>query len=324
MTRTSADLFPLPAPNARLRPRSTGGVHLNVEIHTHTHTHTHTPTPTPAPTPTPTIVLIHGWTCSIPFWAPVINTLRHDLRIIAYDQRGHGASDTPGPGHYSVQALVDDLTTVLDAALPPGQKAVLVGHSMGGMTIMAAALRPSILARIQGVLLASTGITELAAAARIFPFAARSPKWGARATRWLLTSKLPLGPVTPVGRSVLKYATLGSQTSKQLATYNAAIVHACHPRPRAAWGHVLDHVELADAVRELDVPTSVLVGTADRLTPPAQARLIAAALPQCEGLTELPGIGHMTPLEAPDAITTLIRDLAAPTITATSDTQAAP
>jgi pimeloyl-ACP methyl ester carboxylesterase len=295
--RRRPDLFPLPEPHTRLRPRSGGGVHLNVEVH--------------GPDAAPTVVLIHGWTCSIPFWAPVISALREDLRVVVYDQRGHGASDVPGQGHYSVQALVDDLTAVLDAALPPGQKAILAGHSMGGMTIMAAALRPSILSRAHSALLTSTGFTELAAAARIFPFAARNPVWGARATRRVMGSRLPLGPVTPVASRMLKYGTLGPQASKQLARYNASVVHACRPRPRAAWGHVLDSIELSDALQHLALPTSVLVGTADRLTPPAQARGIVEALPQCEGLTELPGIGHMTPLEAPDVVVDLIRKLAA-------------
>lgn len=290
------DLFPIPEPRFRLRPRSIGGVHLNVEIH--------------GPDTAPTVVLVHGWTCSIPFWAPVISALRHNLRVVAYDLRGHGASDIPGPGQHSVQALVDDLATVLDATLPPGEneKPILVGHSMGAMTIMAAALQPSIISRTRAALLASTGFTELTATSRIFPFV-RSTKWRTRVTRQVVGSKLPLGPATPLSRSMFKYGTLGSQVSKQLATYNASIIHACTRHERAAWGRVLDHLELGDAVRHLDVPTRVLVGTVDRLTPPVHAHRIVESLPRCEGLTELPGVGHMTPLEAPDVVVDLIRKL---------------
>lgn len=295
--RTRAHLFPPLEPHTRLRPRSAGGIELNVEIH--------------GPDAAPTVVLIHGWTCSIPFWAPVISLLREDLRVVAYDLRGHGASELPSPGQFSVQALVDDLGTVLDASLPTGQQAVLAGHSMGGMTVMAAALCPPILDRARGALLASTGFTELAAAARIFPFAARSPKWGARATRGLMNSRLPLGPVTPLGRSMLKYGTLGPRADKQLARYNAQIIHACDARSRAAWGRVLDSLELGDAISHLAVPTMVLAGTADRLTPPAQALRIAELLPMCEGFTQLAGIGHMTPLEAPDVVADQIRRLVA-------------
>ncbi len=288
-------LFVAPEPRTRLRPRSVGGVHLNVEIH--------------GPDDAPTVVLVHGWTCSIPFWAPVIDELRHDLRVVAYDLRGHGASDSPGQGQHSVQDLVDDLTTVLDATLPAGETAVLVGHSMGGMTVMASALRQSTVNRTRAALLASTGFTDLTATARIFPFAQRASRLRTRATHQTLTSRLPLGPVTPLSRSMLKYSTLGPQASKQLAAYNASIIQACARRERAAWGRVLHRLELADAVRCLDVPTHVLVGTADRLTPPVHAHQIVESLPRCEGLTELPGIGHMTPLEAPEVVASLTRKL---------------
>ncbi|TXS36336.1 alpha/beta fold hydrolase, partial [Streptomyces sp. OR43] len=61
--------------------------------------------------------------------------------------------------------------------------------------------------------------------------------------------------------------------------------------------------------RELRVPTAVIAGTDDRLTPPVHARALAAALPDCLGLTELTGMGHMTPVEAPETVTAKIREL---------------
>jgi pimeloyl-ACP methyl ester carboxylesterase len=72
---------------------------------------------------------------------------------------------------------------------------------------------------------------------------------------------------------------------------------------------VLDLLDLDHGVRELTVPTAVVVGTADRLTPPSQARALCEALPRCTGFTELPGVGHMTPIEAPELVTAKIREL---------------
>lgn len=72
---------------------------------------------------------------------------------------------------------------------------------------------------------------------------------------------------------------------------------------------MLATLDLDAAVRELNVPAEIVVGTADRLTPPVHARALAAALPDCRGVTELPGVGHMTPVEEPDLVTTRIRDL---------------
>jgi pimeloyl-ACP methyl ester carboxylesterase len=89
----------------------------------------------------------------------------------------------------------------------------------------------------------------------------------------------------------------------------ARIVHACPRRVRYSWSQVLDLLDLDHGVRELRVPTEVLVGTADRLTPAVHARALVAALPQCVGVTELPGLGHMTPIEAPELVTARIRGL---------------
>jgi pimeloyl-ACP methyl ester carboxylesterase len=76
-----------------------------------------------------------------------------------------------------------------------------------------------------------------------------------------------------------------------------------------AWAHVLAELDLDAGVREMRLPTTVLAGTADRLTPIVHARALAASLPECVGLVELAGTGHMTPVEAPEAVTAEIRKL---------------
>ena len=287
-----------PAPEARLRAVSGDGTGLNVEVYG------------PAGGSAPTVVLSHGWTCSASSWLPVIRSLRGELRVIAYDQRGHGASDPPGPGGCSTEMLASDLEAVLAAALPAGGTAMLAGHSMGGMTIMAAASRPAVRSRTSAVLLASTGFTRLVADSLIFPFP-RAPRLAETARRLFLSFPGPLGRVSPASRAMFSYMTLGPAASRELEAANAAMIHACHRRSRAAWGRVLAGLDLSDALAYLDVPARVLVGSADRMTPPAGARVLADRLPRCEGVTELPGIGHMTPLEAPGAVAALIRKLAA-------------
>lgn len=287
-----------PEPATRLRATSSDGTGLNVEVHG------------PDGDDVPAVVLIHGWTCSVASWSAVIRSLRGGTRVIAYDQRGHGASGRPGPGGCSTEVLADDLTAVLEAALPAGRPAVLAGHSMGGMTIMAAASRPAVRSRTSGVLLASTGCGQLSAESLIFPFP-RAPRVAETARRLFLTFPGPLGKANPVSRALLKYITLGPATPSELVAFNADMIHACDRRTRAAWGRVLAVLDISDALQHLDVPARVLVGTADRLTPPVHARRLAGQLPRCEGLTELPGVGHMTPLEAPGAMAALIRRLAA-------------
>jgi pimeloyl-ACP methyl ester carboxylesterase len=294
-TGTSGALAP-PEPDRRLMVTSADGIRLAAEVHGSAHR--------------PTVVLSHGWTCSARLWAPVIRELRGDMRVIAYDQRGHGGSDRPLPFGYRADALADDLAAVLDQTVPAGGRAVLAGHSMGGMAIMAAASRPDLLARASGVLLASTACCELVAGSRVVPFARHVPALRA-VMRSAAASELPLGPASLVSRAVLAYVTLGQQASAQVRAANADIIHACNRRARAAWGRVLATLDLTAGARLLDLPVRILVGAADRLTPPVQARRLDELLPCSEGITELAGVGHMTPLEAPQMVAHLIRALAA-------------
>ncbi|MFI1679160.1 alpha/beta fold hydrolase [Streptomyces sp. NPDC020607] len=274
---------------------SADGARIHVEVH--------------GPEGAPAVVLAHGWTCSTAFWAAQIRDLRTDHRVIAYDQRGHGRSVAPAAADgYSTRALADDLEAVLAETLAPGEKAVLVGHSMGGMTIMAAGGRAAVREHAAAVLLCSTGSSALVAEALVVPLL-RAGRARTRITRSVLGSRAPLGPVTPVARRVLKYATMGPGAAPEKVEACARIVHACPRDVRHGWSSVLDALQLDVEVGALKTPTAVIAGTSDRLTPVVHARRIAAALPECLGLTELAGIGHMTPIEAPEAVTERIREL---------------
>lgn len=262
------------------------------------------------PTGAPVVVLAHGWTCSVAFWAAQIRALAPDHRVVAYDQRGHGRTPAPlGPLGYSTKALADDLEAVLDATLEPGEKAVLAGHSMGGMTFMAAADRPAFREHAGAVLLCSTGPSRLVAESTVLPLPASPVR--TRLTGAILGARAPLGPVTPLGKRVLKYGVMGPGATAEQVDACARIVHACPTPVRFGWSRVLDVLDEEEGVRLIEVPTAVLVGTADKLTPAVHARALAEALPRSLGLTELPGLGHMTPIEGPAAVTGLIRELVA-------------
>ncbi|MEU9122932.1 alpha/beta hydrolase [Streptomyces sp. NPDC048506] len=282
-----------PVPRRTMTVTSADGARIHTEIH--------------GAEDAPAVVLAHGWTCSTAFWAPVVRELAADHKVVVYDQRGHGRSPAVRPAGHSTHALADDLVAVLEGALEPGERAVLGGHSMGGMTIMAAAERPQLRARAAAVLLCSTGPSELPAESRVFPF--RSPGARRRAHRLMLRSRAPLGPVSPLTRSALKYATMGAGSTPEQVEACARIVHACPTGVRAHWGRVLDSLELIGGVGRLEMPTAVIAGTADRLTPLVHARRMASVLPDCRGLTELPGRGHMTPIEEPEAVVGRLRAL---------------
>ncbi|MEW2421685.1 alpha/beta hydrolase [Streptomyces nigra] len=280
-----------PVPVRELTVESADGARLHVEVH--------------GPEGAPAVVLAHGWTCSTAFWAAQIRALAVDHRVVAYDQRGHGRS--PAATVCSTDGLADDLEAVLKATLAPGEKAVIAGHSMGGMTVMAAAARPAFREHAAAVLLCSTGASRLVAESTVLPLrAGRLRTW---LTGRLLGSRAPLGPVTAAARAILKYATMGPRSAPEMVEACARIVHACPRTVRHAWSRVLSLLDLGPGIRELTVPVAVVVGTADRLTPPVHARSLAEALPNCVGVTELPGLGHMTPIEAPELVTGKIREL---------------
>ncbi|MET9161689.1 alpha/beta hydrolase [Streptomyces parvulus] len=282
-----------PVPARELTVTAADGARIHVEVH--------------GPERAPAVVLAHGWCCSTAFWAAQIRELAADHRVIAYDQRGHGRS--PANPAYGTEPLADDLEAVLAATLAPGERVVLAGHSMGGMTVMAAATRPAVREHVAAVLLCSTGSSRLVASATVVPLGeGRVRTW---LTRRILGSRAPLGPVTPLARRILKYGTMGPGSGPHMVEACARIVHACPRRVRHGWSQVLDLLDLDHGVRELRMPVEIVVGAADRLTPPSQARALAAALPDCVGLTELEGLGHMTPVEAPELVTGKIRALAA-------------
>ncbi|MGW3283380.1 alpha/beta fold hydrolase [Streptomyces sp. NPDC001002] len=291
LTHVTAGPYAPPAPAREVTAVSADGSRLHVEIH--------------GPEDAPAVVLAHGWTCSTAFWAAQIRDLEVDHRVIAYDQRGHGRS--PASRSCGTDALADDLEAVLKATLAPGQQAVIVGHSMGGMTVMAAAARPAFREHAVAVLLCSTGASRLVAESTVLPIrAGRTRTW---LTKKILGARGPLGPVTPVSRALLKYATMGPGSAPHMVEAVARIVLACPPKARYAWSQVLDLLELDHGVREIGVPTAVLCGTADRLTPPVHTRALVAALPNCVGSTELAGLGHMVPIEAPESVSGRIREL---------------
>ena len=291
LTRVASGPYAPPAPARELTAVSADGARLHVEVH--------------GPEGAPAVVLAHGWTCSTAFWAAQIRALAADHRVIAYDQRGHGRS--PASPACGTEALADDLEAVLAATLAPGEKAVVAGHSMGGMTVMAASGRPRFREHAAAVLLCSTGSSDLVARSTLLPL--KPGRLRTRLTRQILGSRAPLGPVTPLARRILKFGTMGPGSAPHMVEACAHIVHACPRKVRYAWSQVLDLLDLDHGVRELTVPTAVVMGTADRLTPPVHGRSLAAALPDCAGVTELPGVGHMTPVEAPELVTGKIREL---------------
>ncbi|MFB7471900.1 alpha/beta fold hydrolase [Kitasatospora sp. NPDC056184] len=278
-----------PVPADELAVISADGTRLHVEVH--------------GRPGAPTVVLAHGWTCSTHFWAPVIHRLADRYRVVAYDQRGHGRSEIPPSRvRYSTRALAEDLAAVLTRVVPQGERAVLVGHSMGGMTVMAGSARPEVAERTAAAVLVSTGPSDLVDELRVVPGVVRSPGVRRFLHRQILRSRLPLGPVGPLTRAGLGYGIMGASAPAARIEVAVRMVHACPAGVRANWARVLERLDVRAGLARLVAPTSVVVGAEDRLTPPVHAHRMVAALADPQGLLLLPGVGHMAPIERPAEI----------------------
>ncbi|MEV6100579.1 alpha/beta hydrolase [Nocardia sp. NPDC051981] len=247
------------------------------------------------------IVLVHGWTCCLEYWNPQINAFAGEYRVIAYDVRGHGESDE-GTAPLTIDQLADDLADVLDAVLKPGRRAVLVGHSLGGMTIQAWAGRypQRVRRQLLAVLLTNTAAGDLIAETTVVPFFNR----GIARLPFLvgllgLSAPILFPPILPVTwvfrRQIMSLAVVGD-----VAAFGLNIVRSCPARVRGRFGALLSYLDVGRGAAKLTVPTTVIAGSADDMTPPVHSERIVEMLTatgSLDGYRILP-TGHLGNVEA--------------------------
>jgi pimeloyl-ACP methyl ester carboxylesterase len=265
-----------------------------------------------------TVVLAHGWTEQLSLWGPVIRELvAQGVRPVAYDLRGHGRSGPAVDADYSLERFGEDLEAVLAAATPAGERATVVGHSLGAMSIAAWAEHHEVRARARAAAMVNTGLGDLLSGHLLFGELAKRLS-SLVSPRIFLGSKARLPTFSsPLQHALIRYVAFGpTATTGQVAFYERMLV-SCPPDVRAAAGLAISDMDLWEAVSRLTVPTLVITGELDRLTPPSHGRRIAETLPDPAGLLELPQTGHMSPLERP-------QELAAALIQLVSDTAPVP
>lgn len=260
----------------------------------------------------PTLVLVHGWTEALQYWIYQIRELSSEFRIVAYDLRGHGRSGRPPSGDYAMARFGEDVEAVLDATVPAGERAIVAGHSLGGMSIAAWAEHHDVAARASGAALLFTGISGLVAGQLLIHTPRFAQALSEPIARYgFFGPRVPLPRIsTPISYAVIRYAAFGPDSSPAQVAFYERMVMACPPDVRAGAGIAMQEMDLEHVLPDLNVPTLVMAGELDRLTPPSHARRIAAELPNLQALIELPGTGHMGPLERPAEVAGALRALA--------------
>lgn len=279
------------------------------------------------PEAAPTIVLAHGWTEALRIWVHQISALaRADFRVVAYDLRGHGRSSKSPTADYTIGAFGNDVQSVLRACVPEGERALLVGHSLGAMSVASWAQRHPVSERVRGVVLVCTGFVDLLTEHMIFRPPGIPPALFRRISGWVLGAPGTIPPVSPpLLDAVIRYVAFGPTAAPAQIAFYARMLRDCPPDVRRGAAVAMSTMNVMGGLTELTVPTLVVAGSHDRLTPPAHARRIVAALPQPVGVVELPLSGHMAPLERPQEVTDCVRDLAArATAAAAADRDAVP
>jgi pimeloyl-ACP methyl ester carboxylesterase len=253
-----------------------------------------------------TVVFVHGYALNMGSWHyQRLGLADLGLRLIFYDQRSHGRSGKGSTDSATIDRLGEDLRRVLDELVPSGPVA-LIGHSMGGMTIMALAdAHPEYFdRRVVGVALLSTSTGKLAHVTLGMPAA-------------LARLRAPLAPLLLRGmrsRAVLversrriggdivwwltrKYGFGSTEVSPGLVDYVGQMITATPVDVLADFFSALtDHDKLAAIGVLTQVETIIVVGDKDLLTPLDHSREMADSLPDAE-LVVIDGAGHLAMME---------------------------
>ena len=234
-------------------------------------------------------VFLHAFPLGAEMWRPQLQALPPDWWAVAPDFRGFGGS-TPDPAEASREAATlddyaGDVVALLDAL--GAARAAVCGCSMGGYAAFSLLRRAP--GRIDGLLLADTRATADSEAAR-----------ASRAAMLDVLDRSGPGAVAADMRAKLVGPTTHATRPAVVGAVDNMMRDATPPGVGFAVSRMLNRPDSSDALASFSGPVCVVVGLEDALTPPAEAAAMAALVPAA-ALVLIPGAGHLSNLEAPDA-----------------------
>lgn len=263
-----------------------------------------------------TVVLAHCWTADTEDWRyqlrDLLSRYGHRVRVLLWDHRGHGRSDPARRRACTIEHLARDMGAVLDRFAPTGPL-VLAGHSIGGMTMMALAeQRPDLLSRVRGALFVATSAGDLDQVTLGLPEAGRLVRRQIPmmlAARSRLVTRPHRRRTPTIERHVVQRFLFGHPLRARDAGLVVDQIICCPPATmRGFYEDCIRHDRAAALAAYDGIPTRVLVGSRDVLTPPEHARRIARHVSGAR-LLVVPDAGHMLPLERDEVVTGHLVDL---------------
>jgi pimeloyl-ACP methyl ester carboxylesterase len=254
------------------------------------------------------VVLLHG--VGLQWWAysAQFRLLAGRARVLAWDMRGHGDS-TVGDDGMTLEAIADDLAAVLEQM--DLRDAVVVGHSMGGMALARfCAAHPDVLAdRVSALVFLSTSAatidadTTIGAVVGLSNMITRVSRDGSRFHYGWRDTNLS---------ALLVRAAFGRRPSARAVDDVRRMMSELAPEVATAVGRSIATHDVRSELAHVEMPTAVVVGSADRLTSVRHARVIVEEIDGAE-LHVLDGVGHQVMQEAPVELVQVIEQLMAAT-----------
>ncbi|WP_280483893.1 alpha/beta fold hydrolase [Nocardia farcinica] len=238
-----------------------------------------------------TVVFVHGYTLDLRMWQPQVEALVDQCRMVRYDARGFGKSPLPPDTPY---AHADDLLSLMDHLSIPS--AVLVGMSMGGRTVLHAALKAPhrvLCAVVAGCLVNGTNWdTQSDNLCELLECLALRRGLDAAKSAWLqheLFSSLRTNPAAAAALAEI------------VEDYNG--IHWLSQDP-----HIKPTSLTVSDLQHIRVPVTAIVGQHDLAEFRHMTSLIASYV-TCAKRIVVPAVGHLVSLEAPGTVNNVIADL---------------
>ncbi|GAA3616473.1 alpha/beta hydrolase [Kineosporia mesophila] len=274
-----------------------------------------------------TVVLTHGYSLSLDAWHYQRLALRGRYRLVLWDQRGHGRSGTGEDGSSTIDQIGRDLSAVIDEVAPQGPL-VLLGHSMGGMTVMALAeQRPELFAeRVVGVGLFCTSAGGLGPLDLGLSGVGRAMMSLAPTAARLLASRPSL---VAHGRRIgsdlesllVRRYSFASPVPQELVRFSSGLIAQTRMEVISDFLPGLGSHDKRVALAALDGHALlVMAGEDDLLIPRAHSDDIVASLPDAEYVV-VRQAGHLLPLEHPDLVNAYLLELMTDASAAVRDRQ---